>query len=157
MLRTSVHHRVYRRAEVGIKGFHHGLPLFFSFGNAVEIFFNMRRKVIVHDGGETVHQEVVHHDAYVGRQQFALVAANVLLLILSRYHDAFKRIYQVLAFFALAVAPGYVLAMLDGADGWGVGRRATDAQFLHLMHKTGLGITCRTLCKAFNRGYFAAF
>ena len=117
----------------------------------------MGRKVIVHDSGETIHQEVVNHDAYVGRQQFALVAANVLLLILSRYHDAFKRIYQVLAFFALAVAPGYVLAMLDSTDGWGVGRRATDAQFLHLMHKASLGIACRTLRKAFNRGYLAAF
>ena len=117
----------------------------------------MGRKVIVHDGGETIHQEVVNHDAYIGGQQFALVAANVLLLILGCYHDAFKRIYQVLAFFALAVAPSYVLAMLDGADGWGVCRRTTDAQFLHLMHKTGLGITCRTLRKAFYRGYFAAF
>ena len=89
MFRTGVHHAVYRRTKAGVKVFHHCLPLLLSFGNAVEIFLYARRQVIVHDVGETLHQEVVHHDADVGWQQFTLVATNILFLVFARYDNAF--------------------------------------------------------------------
>ena len=61
---------------------HHLVPLLLAFGNLVEVLFNLRREVIVHDTGEMLHEEVVDHDADVGGNKLALVRAGNLHAVL---------------------------------------------------------------------------
>ena len=46
--------------------------------------FDISREVVVHNGGEFVHQEVIHHNTDVGRNEFTAVAAVILTALLGR-------------------------------------------------------------------------
>ena len=65
---TGVQRFLYRRFEVFVKMLHHRRPLLLAFGNLVEVLLHFGREVIVHDGGERIHEEVVDNDTHVSRQ-----------------------------------------------------------------------------------------
>ena len=72
-LLTGIHGLFNHRFEVLIEGFHHVLPLFLTLGYSVEVLLHLSGEVIVHDGGEIFHQEVIDHNTDIGRQQLTLV------------------------------------------------------------------------------------
>ena len=59
--------------EVVIEVLDHGVPLLLALGNQVEVLLDAGREVIVHDGGEVLHEEVVDDGAHVGGDELALV------------------------------------------------------------------------------------
>ena len=113
--------------EVLVELMHHVSPLFFPFGNLVELFLDFRGEVIIHDAWEVLHQEVVDYDADVGREKLSFLISYHFLLRPRRDLDAFQRIDGVTALFPLVVSFLDILALLDCADGWGIRRRAPNA------------------------------
>ena len=148
MLAALVHGLLDGGLELLVEVLHHLLPLFVALGNLVELLLHAGGEVVVHDVLEVLHQEVVHHDTDVGRQQLALVRAGYLFLLLHINLDAFQRGHLIGAGLALLVALLHVFALLDGRDGRSIGRRTADAQLLQLVHQAGLGIAQRTLAEA---------
>ena len=65
----------YQRVEVLIEHLHQISPLLFPFGHFVEFLFYAGRKVIVHNFREILHQEVVNHTTYIGRNQFGFLTS----------------------------------------------------------------------------------
>ena len=78
VLRTCVHHLIDGGFKVLVEVLHHRCPLFVSFCNPVELLLHFRREIVVHDGREVLHEEVVHHYSYVGGQEFTLFVAHSL-------------------------------------------------------------------------------
>ena len=117
VLCTVVQGLFYGGFEVFVERLHHLCPLLLALGNAVEVLFYLGCEVIVHDGGEVLHQEVVDHEAHVGRHQLAFLAAHLLGALLLADLFALQREHQILALLALLVALDDVFALLDGADG----------------------------------------
>ena len=144
MLAACVHHFLHLRLESLVKVLHPLNPLGLSLGDVIESLLHMGCEVVVHDVREVGHQKVVHHDTDVGRQQLALLGASHFLLGLLRYLDALQGIYGVVALHALLVTLHHVFALLDGADGWSVGRWTSDAEVFQFLHEAGLGVSCRS-------------
>ena len=78
-LLTGVHRLLHNRFEVLIERLHHVGPLFFTFSYLIKVLFHFGGEVIVHNGGEILHEEVVHHNTDIRRQQLSLVGTGHLL------------------------------------------------------------------------------
>ena len=118
-------------------------PVFLSVGHGVEVFLNVGREIIVHDFWEILRQEVIDHDADIGRDEFALLRTGFFCIdllgdfarVALEFQDA---IFSRRAFF---LSLRHILALLDGGDGGGVGGRTADAEFFHFVHQGGFGVT----------------
>ena len=96
------------------------------------------------------------YDAYVGRQQLALLVAGKLHLACRCDDESAQCVDDVWALFALLVALYNIFALLYGRDGWGVCRRASDAQFFEFVYEACLGVSCGALRVALGRCNLAA-
>ena len=137
-------------------------PFGLSFCNIIKLLLYVCRKVVVHDVREVLHQEIVYYDADISRQKLALFRACHLFLQLLGYLDALQRIYGKCALFTRLVTLYHVLTLLDGTDGWSIGRWTADAEIFQFLHQTGLCVSCRSqrilLCsKDFSALQFIAF
>ena len=70
--------------QISVESANEFRPILGTFCHEVEIMFDIGREVVVHNGGEFVHQEVIHHNTDVGRNQFTAVAAVILTALLGR-------------------------------------------------------------------------
>ena len=121
VLGAGVYGLLHHRLEVVVEVLHHVRPLLLALGYLVELLLYLGREVVVHDAWEVFHEEVVDHDAYVGWQQLALVAARHLGAGGLGDGVALERVDGVVPLFALVVAFVYVFALLYGAYCGGVG------------------------------------
>ena len=117
VLRTCIHHLLYGRLKFSVEVLHHVGPLLLAVGYLVELLLYLGGEVIVHDGGEVLHEEVVDNDAYVGRQQLALLIARKLHLACRCDDESAQCVDDVRALFALLVTLYNVLTLLYGGDG----------------------------------------
>ena len=156
VFRTGVERLVHHGAELVVEVVQHRAPLLLALGYLVEVLLHLGREVIVHDAREVVQQEVVDHNTYVGGDELALVGAGHLDPALLRDELALERDDGIVALLAFLVALHHILALLDGADGGGVGARAANAQFLELVYKRCLAVALRPLGEAFGGDNFAA-
>ena len=114
VLRTCIHHLLYGRLKFSVEVLHHVGPLLLAVGYLVELLLYLSGEVIVHDGGEVLHEEVIDNDAYVGRQQLALLIARKLHLACRCDDESAQCVDDVRALFALLVALDNVFALLYG-------------------------------------------
>ena len=156
MLRACVHHLVYSRLKLLVEVFHHVCPLLLAVGDLVELLLYLCREVVVHDGREVLHKEVVHHDAYVGRQQLALLVAGKLHLACRRNLQTAQSVDDVRTLLALLVAFHNVFALLYCGDCRCVCRRTAYAEFLQLVYEACFCVACWALRVALCRRNLAA-
>ena len=145
MLSTDIHSVLHNRFEILIEITHHVGPFLITLGNLVKLLFHLSSEVIVHDTGEILQEEVVHHNTDVGRHEFSLVTASNLGTgflgdLLSLEHNRLK-----LSFLALLITLVHIFALLDGANRRSIGRRTSDTQFFKFVDKTSLGVSHRAL------------
>lgn len=126
--------------EAFVEGAQHGGQLLFAFCYLVELVLHLGGEVIVHDLREVLLQEVVDHDADVGGDEFAPLRSGHFCLGLSGDGVVLECVYGIGALGAGLVALDHVLALLDGGDEGGVGRRTSDAQLFQFVHEAGLGV-----------------
>ena len=134
--------------KVLIEVLHHVGPLLIAFGYAVEILFHLGSEVVIHDGGEIFHEEVVDDDTDIRRLQLALVRSYRLFTHRLFHLLAFQRVDGVGALFALMLILVDVFTLLDGRNGGCIGRRTANTQFLQLVHQRSLCIALWTLAEA---------
>ena len=79
MLLTGIQRLVHYRFKALVESLHHTRPFLFALGNLIEVMLHLGSEVIVHDFLEVIHQEVVHHDTDICRQQFSLIRADQFL------------------------------------------------------------------------------
>ena len=70
--------------QISVESANEFRPIFGTFCHEVEIMLDIGGEVVVHNGGEFVHQEVIHHNTDVGRNEFSAVAAVILTALLGR-------------------------------------------------------------------------
>ena len=120
MLVAAVHGVLHFRDEVVVERLHHIRPCLLALGDLIEVLLHLGGEVIVHDLIEVFHQEVVHYDTDVRRNQFALLGADNLLAGFLADLSAFQRDDGKGTLFTFLVTLLYVLTLLDGGDGGGV-------------------------------------
>ena len=129
--------------QISIESANEVRPIFGSFCHEVEIMLDIGREVVVHNGGELVHQEVIHHDTDVRGNEFTAVAAVILTALLGSDVVAREGDDGNGARFAFILTTAHIFARLNGRDGRRVGRRAADAEFFEFMHERGFAVTRR--------------
>ena len=129
---------------------HHVLPLLVALGYLIEVLLYLGCKVVVHYLTEVLHQEIIDYCTDISWYQLTLIRSSHFLAGLLCNLLTLELIDRVEALLALLVATGHVLALLDGRDGWSIGRRTANAKFFHLVHQTGLSVSlwtsAETLC-----------
>ena len=96
-------------------------------------------------------QEVIHHNARVGRHQFATIAAEVFAARLCGDVISLQSCHRKGARFSFAFSLRHIFALLNRRDGRRIRRRTSDAQFFQLVHQGGFAVTCRSLRETFLR------
>ena len=155
MLLTGVQSLLNSRFKVFVEGFHHVRPLLLTLGNLVEVLFHLCGEVIIHDGREILHEEIVDHDTNIGRQELTLIGTCHLLTNLLSDEFSFESVDGIGALLTLAVTLLHIFTLLDSRDGRCIGRRTANAQFLQLMYQRGLRIAQRPLAEALGSLYLA--
>ena len=128
---------------------HDGGPCGIALSDFIELFLYACRKVVVHDAGEVLYQEVGDHRTCVRRQQFSLFGSSdfgagvICNSFFQQGNDVVGTLFSGFVTFL------YILALLDGGDGGGIGGRASDAQFFQLAHQACLRVAGRMLGEAF--------
>ena len=102
------------RLEVLVEVLEHGVPVFLSLCDGVELLLHVGGEVVVHDVREVLHEEVVYDGADVCREQLSLLATRHLGLRLCRHLVSGEGIDGVRPFFTLLVALDDVFALLYG-------------------------------------------
>ena len=128
------------------------IPLRLPFSYLIELFLYFRGKIEIHHGGEVLHKEIIHHDPYIGGNQFILVGTDNLCLITIFDVPFFKCQDIIGALYPLHDPFLHVLTVHDSGDGWCIGGRTTDTQLFHLAYKRCLRKSCRTLCETLRGG-----
>ena len=121
MFLTGIQRLVHYGFKALVESLHHTRPFLFALGNLIEVVLHLGSEVIVHDFLKVIHQEVVHHDTDICRQQFSLIRADQFLA--NRLLDllALQRVDGVSALLTLLIAFMHVVALLDGGNGGGIG------------------------------------
>ena len=73
MLTACIYHLVHFGFKTLVELFHPFVPLGIALCDIIEFLLHIGSKIVVHDVGEVLHQEVVDHDADICRQQFAFL------------------------------------------------------------------------------------
>ena len=149
MFLTGIHGLFHCGFKLLIEAFHHVRPFLTAFSNFIEILFYLSGEVIVHDGWEILHQEVVHHHTDIGRQELSLIRTGHFLPLLLSDHLALQGIDGVEALFALLVSLMHIFALLNGGNGGSISRRTTDAQLFQFMNERSFRIAEWTLAETF--------
>ena len=140
------------RMESAVEFRHLVLPWKFPLCDIVEFLLYLGGEVIVEDIREVFSKEIVDNHSDVGRYEFPFLAADVqgfghhvnLALLQCDLLKVARR--------AFLLAALYVFTLLYGGNGRRVGRRATYAELLHLLHERSLRISCRSLGEVFSGG-----
>ena len=103
----------YLRFKVLIEVADHFCPVLFSLSHFVKLLFDISREIIVHNFGEVLHQEVVHHQADVGRYQLATIATNVFALRRFANRIALQGKLVVTTGRAFRITFNYILTVLN--------------------------------------------
>ena len=135
MLTALLKHLLALRLELLVELLHGLLPVLLALGYLVEVLLHVGREVIVDDILEVGNKEVVHHCSCIRWQELSLLMAHHFALL--AFLDVLARLQReqlIGTLLTLLVTLLHVFALLDGGDGWRVGRRTTDAQFLQFLH-----------------------
>ena len=143
--------------EILIEILHQSRPFLIAFRHLVEYLFHTGGEIIVHDCRKICHQEVIHHNTDIRRQEFRLLVTGHFRLCGFRYLVPFQFQDVIRTLHTLLVAPFHISTLLDGGNGRCISGRASDAQFLQLAHKACFRITGRTLGEALGRKDFRLF
>ena len=75
---SGLAHRADGRVEGLVEAGDHLAPVLLAFGDHVELLLHLGGEVEVHDRGEVLHEEIVHHHADVRGEQLLLLGTHVL-------------------------------------------------------------------------------
>ncbi|MPM16729.1 hypothetical protein SDC9_63110 [bioreactor metagenome] len=97
-----------------IEIFYSAVPLTFTFSNCVKIFFNVRGEMVIHNFRKKLHQEVIHHRAYIGGHQFIFIGSCRFLFIGILYFSVFQGKDVVQPFYTVHGFLFNILTILNG-------------------------------------------
>ena len=112
----------------------------------------MGSEVIVHDIGEVLYQEIVHHRTDIGRDELTFLASYHLFLLAGVDLLSFQRVDGIRMRLSLFVALLHITSLLYCAYRRRIGRRASDAELLELLHKACLRESERRLAEPLQGG-----
>ena len=68
----------YRRMKSVVKTPNHFCPVFFAWGDIIELFFDFGSKIIIHNGSKVGDQKVIDNHTYISRNEFTLISTYIL-------------------------------------------------------------------------------
>ena len=116
------------------------VPHYIALGHLIELILDFGSEVIVHNGGEILHQEVIDHHTHVGGDEFTLLGAIQFALLACGDFTALESDDLIVTLLPLILTLLDIIAVLDSGNDWGISRRSANTQFLQTAHQRGLGI-----------------